>query len=74
MPKNNMGAVIGFGVAFVIVAILSQFNIELGKGNVPIPNDWQWAVPIITAGIAAIITVVTPYFSPSQARESAKRP
>ena len=36
------------------VAILTELARQIGAGNVPIPPDFQWVVPIAGAGIAAI--------------------
>lgn len=43
----------------VLAAMLTVFNIELAQGLVPIPPDWQWVAPIISAGIVAV-TVFLP--------------
>lgn len=41
--------------AIVFSYALSQFAIELGKGTVPIPPEWQWVVPILNAAITGAL-------------------
>jgi hypothetical protein len=66
LPKSNAGAGIGAGLTIVLVYVMQQFAIELGAGHVPIPEAWQWTVPILTALIAGLLAVLTPYYSRSE--------
>ncbi len=45
---------IAYGLLAVANAVLTQLAVELGKGTVPIPASWAWAVPILGAGIVAL--------------------
>ncbi len=42
----------------VIAALVASFGQELAAGNVPIPTEARWVIPIIVAGISAL----SPYF------------
>lgn len=40
---------------------LTAFAIELGKGNVPIPTQWQWIIPILSAVVTALLMFLPRY-------------
>lgn len=63
LPKSNAGAGVGAAITVVFTYVMQQFAIELGAGHVPIPEQWQWTVPILTALIAGVLAVITPYYS-----------
>ena len=42
-----------YGVLVVVNMGLAQFAVELGAGNVPIPMEWRWVVPIAVAMLTA---------------------
>lgn len=63
LPKSNTGAGIGAALTIVLVYVMQQVAIELGAGHVPIPDEWRWTVPILTALIAGVLAVLTPYYS-----------
>lgn len=72
LPKSNAGAGMGAALTIVLVYVMQQFAIELGAGHVPIPEAWQWTVPILTALIAGLLAVLTPYYSRSE-QETGRR-
>jgi len=37
----------------VAAAIVAQFGMELSAGNVPVPAQLRWVIPLIVAGISA---------------------
>ena len=45
---------IAYGALILLNVALSQFGLELAKGNVPVPADILWAVPIVTAVLTAL--------------------
>lgn len=42
----------------VLAAIITAFGVELGKGNVPLPPDYAWLVPILSAAIVAVTAAI----------------
>lgn len=43
-------------IAAVIASfVLTAFAIELGKGTVPISEEWRWTVPIINAAVTGAL-------------------
>lgn len=40
----------------VFGAVMGQFAIELGAGHVPIPEAFQWTVPILNAGLVVLVS------------------
>lgn len=42
----------------VLSALLTAFAVQLGAGKVPIPDDWQWVVPILSAGLVAVTSLL----------------
>lgn len=42
----------------VLAALLTAFAQQLGAGKVPIPSDWQWVVPILSAGVVALAALL----------------
>ena len=45
---------IAYGALILLNVALSQFGLELAKGNVPVPADILWSVPIVTAVLTAL--------------------
>ena len=45
---------LGYFGLMALGAALTQFGIELGSGNVPLPEALRWTVPIIAAAIPAL--------------------
>lgn len=43
------------GAAVIASFVLTAFAVELGKGTVPIPEQWQWTVPILNAAITGAL-------------------
>lgn len=41
--------------AVILSFVLTAFAIELGKGTVPIPAEYQWLVPIINAAVTGAL-------------------
>jgi hypothetical protein len=41
--------------AVILSFVLTAFAIELGKGTVPIPDQYQWLVPIINAAVTGAL-------------------
>jgi len=52
----------------VIAAAVGQFAVELGAGRVPIPEAWRWAVPIVNAGLVALVANLPTTFSRRKGR------
>lgn len=48
----------GYALAIVLSYGLTAFAIQLGAGKVPIPEAWQWTVPIIGALITASLMLL----------------
>jgi len=42
----------------VVAAMVAQLGMELSAGNVPIPAQAKWVIPLLVAGISAF----SPYF------------
>jgi len=63
LPKSNAGAGMGAAATIVLVFVMQQVAIELGAGHIPIPDEWRWTVPILTALCAGVLAVLTPYYS-----------
>ncbi len=38
----------------VVAAAVAAFGQELAAGNVPMPTDWKWVIPIVVMGISAM--------------------
>ena len=51
MSKKHAGAYLAL---MFVSGALAQFAIELGAGHVPVPIEWRWVVPILSAGIVAL--------------------
>jgi hypothetical protein len=60
MSDDNTRAAIGGAIALVISYTLQQLAVELGAGQVPIPDAWHWTVPIMGALISGVVAVLTP--------------
>lgn len=43
-----------YGALIVAQAMASQLAIEIGAGRVPVPERWQWMLPVAQAGLMAI--------------------
>lgn len=41
-------------VIMVLVAALVEFSHQLGAGKVPIPDSWEWVVPIATTALISL--------------------
>jgi Flp pilus assembly pilin Flp len=55
-------------IASVAVAGVSALVVALNNGSVPIPSEYGWLVPIITAMLVAVIGVgaaASPQFKPN---------
>lgn len=50
MSKSNAAL---YGLLTVLNAGLAQFALELGAGNVPVPPEWRWVVPIAVAALTS---------------------
>lgn len=55
--------------AVVLSFTLTAFAIELGKGTVPIPPEYQWTVPILNAAITGLLIFLPRPGSERLARE-----
>ena len=49
--RGNHAAAYGFLV--VLNAGVTQLAIQLGAGEVPLPPEWRWCVPTLTAILTA---------------------
>ena len=47
-----------YGVAVVLSYALTSFGIQLGAGKVPISPDWEWVVPILSAVVTGLLTLL----------------
>lgn len=65
MTKTS-GTYLGLTVAS---AVLSQLAYELGRGSIPIPDAWQWTVPLISAALVAITAWLPPVLGKSRRGE-----
>lgn len=54
---DNRNAIL-YGGLMVANAVLCQLAIELGAGRVPLPESWQWVVPILSAGLVALTSLL----------------
>ena len=44
----------GYAGLIVMQAMCSQLAIEIGSGRVPMPERWQWILPVAQAGLMAL--------------------
>lgn len=49
--KNYHYAV--YAALVILNVALSAFNQQLGAGQVPLPHEWSWIIPILSAVIVA---------------------
>lgn len=47
-----------YGLAIIANYGLTAFAIQLGAGKVPIPDRWEWAVPILSAVVTATLILL----------------
>lgn len=47
-----------YGAAIIASYALTAFAIQLGAGRVPISDDWQWVVPILSAVVTGLLTLL----------------
>lgn len=62
-----------YGALSVLNLMLMAFSQQLGAGNVPIPEAWQWTVPILGAGVIGLTMLLPRLNSPSD-QAPAKNP
>lgn len=56
MSKSTASAL--YSLLGILAAIIAAFGVELGKGNVPLPPDLAWTVPILSAAIVAVTAAI----------------
>lgn len=56
MSKPAAGAI--YMLLGILAAVIAAFGVELGNGNVPIPPDQAWLVPILSAAIVAVTAAI----------------
>lgn len=49
---------VAYGALVVINVALGAFYLELGAGNVPIPEEYRWLTPIVSAAIVALCAML----------------
>lgn len=54
-----------------LAAVLGQLAVELGAGQVPVPPEVAWLVPIVNAGLVTLVAYVP---SPVSRRNASWRP
>ncbi len=38
----------------VIAAGVTVLAVQLSQGNVPVPSEWKWAIPVVVAMLTAL--------------------
>lgn len=56
--SNPTASRILYAAAIVVSYALTAFAIQLGAGKVPISDDWQWVVPIVSAVVTGMLTLL----------------
>ena len=62
----TQGHAYGYGFLIVANAVLTQLVIELGRGTLPIPQEWAGIVPVLVAGITALTMLLPKAGSPTK--------
>lgn len=62
LPTSNGGAGAGMMIVIVLSYFLDAMLVQLGAGNIPIPKEYIWTVPLLTALIRGLMAVLTPYY------------
>lgn len=47
-----------YGLVIVASYGLTAFAVQLGAGKVPIPDEWEWVLPILSAVVTATLTLL----------------